>query len=408
MPEAWSLPHRVAFRFGVIAAVLLVLPHAVPLFILPGGDHLFFALTLGCHGIATWFGALLGLDVPPLDFTGSGDQLWNYVHALFTALVAVLGALGWTVFERKRAHPRLAAAALVCLRYYLAIVLLGYGVAKLVPQQFPPLWLGRYDQTFGDMSPMGLLWSFMGQSQAYTWFAGFAEVVGSVLLLWRRTYVVGALILIGVMTNVVLLNFCYDVPVKLYSAQLLVMLIAIVLPQARRLGGALLGYPVREVPPRTRGTLASERVRIAIKLALVLLIGLRAVQHFAFASEALVATPSALQGSWRAERVVIDGVERPPLFTDDARWRRLIFHEHGLTIRFATDRRLHMRVEIDTEAQTVTVMQGVLRSVWRYRRVDRDHLVIDTPAIHAELVLEPPPLLQTRGFHWVQEAPFNR
>src|SRR5688572_8830540 len=103
MSAAWPLSQRIPFRFAVIAAALLMLPHAVPLFIVPGGDHLFLALTFGCHGLATWFGALLGLDVPPLEFTGSGDQLWYYLHALLAVSVALLGTLVWTACARRQA-----------------------------------------------------------------------------------------------------------------------------------------------------------------------------------------------------------------------------------------------------------------------------------------------------------------
>jgi uncharacterized membrane protein YphA (DoxX/SURF4 family) len=407
MPAVWPLPQRIAFRFGVLVAALLMLDHT--LLYVPGSVHVYVAVQRTWHWLASELGHVLGLDVPPLQFTGSGDQLFHYLQLLLIVMVGVVGTTAWSLAARARAYPRLAATMIVALRYYLAAVLIGYGIAKLTPMQFPPLWLGRYDATYGEMSPMGVLWSFMGQSPAYTWFAGAAEVTGAVLLLWRRTYVVGALISIAVMANVVLLNFCYDVPVKLFSTQLLVMLLVVVAPQARRLGATLLGYRSPELPPRVRGTQRSERVRRAIKVVVVGLIAWRALQQYSFAQQlAERRQVSALHGIWRAERVVIDGVEHAPLFTDDARWRKLIFHEYGLTIRFATDRRQHMRVEIDERAQTITVMRGVLRTEWRYHRPDADHLVIESPQLHAELVREPAPLLQTRGFHWIQEEPFNR
>lgn len=407
MPAAWPLPQRIAFRFGVLLAALMTFEHLLAF--VPGAEPLAFALMRGWHWLACQLGALLGLDVPPLRFTGSGDQLWLYLQLLLFVMIATVGTVVWSLVDRRPSYPRLAAATVVVLRYYVAAVMIGYGIAKLMPMQFPPLWLGRYDGSIGEMSPMGLLWSFMGHSQAYTWFAGFAEVLGSVLLLWRRTYVIGALLLIAVMTHVVLLNFCYDVPVKLFSMRLLAMLIAIVLPDARRLLGALLGYAAREVPPRTRGTPAAERVRLALKLAVIGLIAIRGYEQYAFASHLRsLRQPSELQGIWRAERVVVDGVERAPLFTDDTRWHKLIFHEYGLTVRFATDRRQHLRVEIDPRVQTITVLRGISREQWRYTRPDPERLVVETPTTRAELVLEPPPLLRTRGFHWVQEEPFNR
>jgi hypothetical protein len=45
----------------------------------------------------------------------------------------------------------------------------------------------------------------------------------------------GALVSIGVMSPVVALNFCYDVPVKLYSSHLLAMKVFLILPDLRRL-----------------------------------------------------------------------------------------------------------------------------------------------------------------------------
>jgi hypothetical protein len=64
---------------------------------------------------------------------------------------------------------------------------------------------------------MGLLWTFMGASAAYTIFTGLGELVGGLLLTTRRTALAGALVSAAVMTHVAVLNFCYDVPVKLFS-----------------------------------------------------------------------------------------------------------------------------------------------------------------------------------------------
>lgn len=405
--ERWSLPRVIAFRFGVLATLLLISPTLF--WVVPGAQSIVIAIMTAWHWLATQLGALLGVDVPPLQPTGSGDALWNYLQALLSILLAALGTAVWLLVDRRRAHPRLAAAMTVVLRYYLAAVLIGYGMAKVVPMQFAPLPLARYDATLGEMSPMGLMWTFMAFSQPYVFFAGIAEVIGSVLLLSRRTYVAGALMLIAVMTNVVVMNLCYDVPVKLFSMLLVVLLCALVAPHARRLAGALLGYPTREVPPRVRGSLLSERIRLALKLVMIAIIAWRMYEHLMISRwvrDRQTITP--LHGSWRAERVVIDGIERPPLLTDDARWRKLIFHEWGLLVRFSTDRRLQFATEVDATAHTIIVGQGPFRHVWRYRLVDAEHLVIDTPTIHAELVLEPPPPLTTRGFHWVQEQPYYR
>ena len=96
-----------------------------------------------------------------------------------------------------------------------------YGASKVFMGQFGPPGFGRLLETYGDSSPMGLLWTFMGFSQGYTFFAGLAEMLGGVLMITRRTTLLGAMVSAGVLSNIVLLNFFYDVPVKQFSSHLL-------------------------------------------------------------------------------------------------------------------------------------------------------------------------------------------
>ncbi len=82
---------------------------------------------------------------------------------------------------------------------------------------------------------MGVAWYFVGGSTAYTIFSGVMEVLGGALMVVRRTATLGALVSCTVLTNIVLLNFCYDIPVKLYSSNLLLMAIFLAAADARRL-----------------------------------------------------------------------------------------------------------------------------------------------------------------------------
>ena len=82
---------------------------------------------------------------------------------------------------------------------------------------------------------MGLLWTFMGYSGVYSVFAGLGEVIGGVLLFFRRTRLLGALVVAMVMSHVVVLNFAYDVPVKVFSTHLLLIAVLIMTPDRKRL-----------------------------------------------------------------------------------------------------------------------------------------------------------------------------
>lgn len=173
--------------------------------------------------------------VPP---NGSGDTTYNYISILNGFVVSLVLAIIWAVIEAKpSSFTRRRDALRIVLRYSLAFTMLIYGLAKLSFEfsQFPPPRTFQLDKTWGDSSPMNVLWTFMGYSRAYTFFSGIGELVSGVLLLFRRTTVLGALVGMGIMANVAMLNFSYDVPVKIMSTHLLVMAYLIVLPDALRI-----------------------------------------------------------------------------------------------------------------------------------------------------------------------------
>ncbi|MDQ3366092.1 MAG: hypothetical protein M3680_11765, partial [Myxococcota bacterium] len=351
----WSRSRRIAFRYGVVFAALLLFPF--PLGLIPPTAGLAELLgTPWAWGVAWFAEAVLGIPAPAAAMTGSGDTTWAYVQLLMTTLLAGLGAAGWTLIDRRRlAYPRLEATALVALRYFLASMLLGYGLAKVFPTQFPPPSLGRLDQPVGELSPMGLLWTFMGHSTPYTIFSGLVEALAGVLLLWRRTTLLGALIAIAVMTNVVALNLCYDVPVKLFSMELLLVAVLIALPHARRLAAALLGIATVAVAPRVRGSARSERVCRAAKLAALTAFAVAGYEQYQRA-QTFPPPPNELHGTWVVASFTADGVERPPLLTDDQRWRKLIVSEYGVSARLMTDQRVRFPgATVDPEARTITL-----------------------------------------------------
>lgn len=421
-PMEWSLARRIGFRFSFLVGALLIFPF--PLNWIPKTTWLDDVLEKPMTWAAEWLAtSVLGLPAPVPGPNGSGDRAVDYAQVLLIAVLAVLGTVVWSVIDRRRrAYPRLAAGARVVLRYYLAGIMLSYGYSKIMKSQFYDLSPGVLHQRLGDVPPMRLMWAFMGYSLPYTVFAGLAETVGGALLLWRRTATLGALLVIAVMTNVVLMNLCYDVPVKLFSTQLLVVAIAIALPDVRRLLGAVLGRAVLERPPRTRGPQRRERLRLIAKLAMIamivvdvyLLYGQRR-PHDDHVHE--------LYGNWSVDSFVVDGVEHPPLTTDPVRWETWSASPTYMQIwlmngtfegRYEPERGWY-GIKVDPAARTITVIvdsKTDRKEIWRYTRSAPDRLVIDCVhrgvALRVGLHLEPEGVLMTRGFHWFNEVPYNR
>jgi hypothetical protein len=85
-----------------------------------------------------------------------------------------------------------------------------YGVVKLFQGQFSAPSLEALTTPLGELPPMRLLWLFMGYSKPYIFFGGFLETAGGLLLFFRRTALLGALMVAAVMLNVVMLNLCLE------------------------------------------------------------------------------------------------------------------------------------------------------------------------------------------------------
>ena len=410
----WSLPRRVAFRFAFLAAALLVWPF--PFGVLPKTDPIADALNAPWNWFVVWTAEhVLNIPAPSMDSGGGSDSTWRWIQLLVTVALALAGTAVWSIADRRRtAYPRLAAALEIVMRYWFAFTMLRYGFGKVFRIQFTFPHVFALHERVGDMSPMGLLWAFMGYSGPYTVFAGVLESLGAVLLLWRTTRVLGALVLATVLTNVAMLDLCYDVPVKLFSLELLVVALALLVPHARRLLAAATGHAVTELPARPRGSTRAERARRAAKLAMLgafaLVLYDDRADYAGFFAEA-----TQIDGAWQVDRFVAGGVERPPLATDAARWNEVLVAggaKLGPVLRIAVlplagapDLRGAM---LDASAHTIYLENERVHETWRYTLVDADHLELDAPGIHATLHREPAGLLETRGFHWVQERPLNR
>jgi hypothetical protein len=166
----------------------------------------------------------------------NGDTAEEFGRLLLCIVIGAAVAAVWTIVDRRKARAAWVPEALrVLLRYSIALGLASYGIAKILPMQFPPLSAPLLTQRVGDLSPMALLWTFMEYSRPYAFFAGLMECVVVALLCVRRTATLGALVCLTVMTNVALLNFAYGVPVKLYSTMIVISAAVLALYDVPRL-----------------------------------------------------------------------------------------------------------------------------------------------------------------------------
>ena len=401
----WSLPQRILFRFAFSYLLLCTISY-IPYFLtIPD--------VLGplWSSLVPWVAATVFQADASVLPNGSGDTTWNYVQA-FCFLVLALGATAvWTVLDRKRAnYVRLHEWLRVWVRFALAFWMLQYGAIKVIPLQGGSLTLDRLLQPFGDSSLHSLFWTFFGASAAYKIFSGTAEMLGGLLLVARRTTLLGALVCIGVMTHVVVLNLCYDVPVKVFSAHLLAMAVFLVLPDVRRLAGLLV---VDRKPPIQRkwlhwGGLALRAVFVIVFAAIPL------VQNYQFKRQLDLAPKPPLYGIWNVEEFVLDGQARPPLFTDETRWQRVVFDSPRTLAILTSDSRQRFGLDLEPGAHRLTLARQndpAPSATLSYQRPDPNLLTMegtfDGHRIQARLrrIETPRFRLVSRGSHWINEYP---
>ncbi|MGH9864915.1 MAG: hypothetical protein ACRD4H_05805, partial [Candidatus Acidiferrales bacterium] len=334
----WSLANRIAFRFVFSYLILYIFPF--PFGSYPGRVYPFPAYDKMWYAFVPWVGKHIlhlrnAITVFP---AGSGDTTFNYVQLLCFVVLAAVATIVWTLLDRKRAEYRTLHEWLrIYVRYALAFTMLAYGMDKVIKLQFPDPGLGKLAEPFGNYSPISLLWTFMGYSTAYTHFAGAGEVIGAVLLFFRRTTTLGALILCGVLANVVAMNFCYDVPVKIFSSSLLLMAIFLAAPEAKRLCDMfVLNRPVAaanlDPPLRMRwmriGRLIVKTIVIIFALCWFTLPYLRVARL-----RANMPRPP-IYGLYQVESFTQNG---KPATVSDASWRRVIFEYRGQMSAMAMD-----------------------------------------------------------------------
>jgi uncharacterized membrane protein YphA (DoxX/SURF4 family) len=349
----WSPALRIAFRFLFSYFVLCFLIARIL-----GFNETLLGKYAGLwHVIVVWVGKQVlhtRYDIDAVEPGISNTAHGTILFLCYVALAAVATAV-WSALDRKREnYARLHQWFRLLLRLSLALAMISYGTLKVIPTQMtappPPFVLL---QRFGELPPMRLLWLFIGSSPAYESFTGCAELLGGILLLLPRTTLLGALICCADMTMVVMLNFCYDVHVKLYSLHLLCMAVLLVAPDLRRLAGLFLFN--RTVEPAQAPRLFARKGLDPSLQALFLLLGLTAIGvdfHNSHEQYKQFHPPRPpLYGAWSVDEFAVDGKE-VPLYTDPQRWRWAVFQNPGrLTVELMIGARQGYNLDLDMKSR---------------------------------------------------------
>lgn len=415
----WNPTKAILFRFLFAYLVLFIWPF--PFYFIPFSGYVFQPIqdlfAQMTHAVGPW---LLGKYYIQTSQVASSDTSYSYAHTFVFLMLAAASTLIWSVIDRRRwVYENLSVGLNVLVRYYLAQQLLVYGLRKVIPLQFPAPTLMRLTETYGDSSRMGLLWTFMGASPAYSIFTGIGEVLGGTLLLFRRTRLLGAFISAFVLTHVFVLNIFYDVPVKLLSFHLLFMSLFLIAPDAKRLANLfLLNKPVApEIPAMSLPSVRLRWFRVIAKTGLIYLIFFQPLYYIVAEKRELENKVAAVKrddinGEFEVSYFILNNDTLQAVETETRRWKNVRLSGNSMQITYMDGMAIPWLCSIRNGSKKIKVLSKDLTTSGEFRfEREGEWLALngtlnqDSLRVVSRFTSENAFLLY-REFQWISEQPF--
>jgi uncharacterized membrane protein YphA (DoxX/SURF4 family) len=433
----WKLYQKVVFRFFSCFFILYVFPF--PIDNVPFGkeinkisekilawyDSVLDYVTVFWHWLIPIVGKeVIHLKTPITTFSnGSGDTTYDFVLLFTMLLFSLIICIAWSILDRKRKSYNTAYYWLcVLVRYALATELLSYGFGKVFHLQMHYPNLSRLVQPYGDSSPMGLVWTYMGQSKAFSAIVGWSEVVCGLLLFFRKTTLLGALFTLIVLGNVMAVNYCYDVPVKLFSSVLELMALFLTAPYLKRIYQIFVQHKTIQITNYYRPVFTKKWMTIVINILKLLIIadalfyGIK-VSLYQVNKYGDKAPKPSLYGIYNTELIIKNNDTISPVITDTTLWRQIIIQSKNFAnIKLMNDSVSSYNFRVDTIAKKVVVFPfwDTLNKINFYYIKDSGYLTLvgkiknDSVRLKFKRFDENKFRLISRGFHWVNEFPYMR
>jgi uncharacterized membrane protein YphA (DoxX/SURF4 family) len=220
----------------------------------------------------------------------------------------------------------------VAIRMFLALVFLTYSIAKLLGTQFidsgPTL-----EKPVGELSGFELTWVYFGYSKLFSWFIAGGQLTAAILLLFDRTARLGATVLLPITTNIVIVNFAFNISsdTKVVSVIYLILNVILILSEWRSWWRFFIVEPgENDARPAffRRAFWVPVKVLLFVFVGCAIWLGLDALQK-------KINPPSPLDGDWHVVSRSLDD-KLVGFIADQPWWERVFFDGQSFSIR--TDR----------------------------------------------------------------------
>lgn len=369
-----SFKRRSIFIFVILFAITL--PFPLSFFPVPGEFlHAFLAK------LNSWSAEnLLGLQ-PGLKMQVESDSTGFYIHVFHLVVFSIAAGLAWTAISRKGDEARLKYIINTTATYILAFFLLKYGFDKVFKFQFYLPEPNTLYTPMGFLSKDILFWSTVGSSYSYSVFSGIIEVIPALLLFSRKTRLLGGLIAFGVMLHVLLINFSFDISVKILSMYLLLLCMLVIGPYLQSLANVFISRKTDFPRPETEKVNADKKRWMRfLKAAVIVCLLFESLYTYVDKgqfNDDLVARPK-FHGAYRLiekDEATKLGTsrEKSVYFGDLSQVRRVFIHRSGYFIfQFQDDSMQDFQAVLNSADMTVKTHAGFVR-VKIYADPETDH-----------------------------------
>ncbi|MDO6431748.1 DoxX family protein [Flavitalea sp. BT771] len=318
------------------------------------------------------------------DSDGCGDLPRDFRFFPIAGASALLLAIIWSLIDKQRRdYNKLQYLLQITLRFFLAYTIMQYGAAKVLDVQFNSS-ISSLDTKVVDMQPMSVAWSFFGYSFPYEFFIGCSQIAAALLLLFRRTTTLGAIVMVTIMSNIVFVNFAFDVCVKFFSSSYLAMSLYLLVDDAGRLTNVLLLN--RAVEKRTWPQLFRKKIMKKVAGLTGILLGFFAIAYPMYDTVRMrekygVGKHTALYGVWSVDSLhhSRDSMDRA-LHADVSGWRQIIFEDYdNASIKSWTSTLDYLGYGVDTAKHTLHMNRtypDTLLAINSTYRLDKDTLYL--------------------------------
>jgi len=270
------------------------------------------------------------------------DTTGFYLHVFHLLFVAGVAACAWTFIARNDdKQQKVRYWFHVSASYILAFFLLKYGLDKIFKAQFYLPEPNTLYTPLGFLSKDILFWSTLGSSYSYSFFSGLLEVIPALLLFSRRTRMLGGCIALGVMLHVWMINFSFDISVKILSSYLLLLTIIVIAPYSRNLYRFFISEKVAPEIPEVALVNTVKAVKMRALKALVILLMIfeclfMYVQNGQFNDD--LAPRPKFHGAYHIVHAETQGDAQSHYFGPISKIKRLFIHRRGyLILQFSDD-----------------------------------------------------------------------